>query len=69
MVIKDYYLRYILATVGLLFMFLILLSDASSTSKSIGVILSIILLAFSIIITSPLKRFFDQTREGNMDPN
>lgn len=69
MVINDYVLRYILATVGVLFMLFILLSGASTTAKSIGVILSMILLAFSIIITSPLKRFFDQTREGRMDSN
>ena len=66
MVIKDHVLRYILATTGLLFILFILLSDASNTSKSIGVILSMILLAFSIIVTSPLRKFFDQTKEGRM---
>ncbi len=49
-------------------MMFMLLSDSSNTAKSIGVILSIILIAMGVVITGPLKEHFEQTQEGNMRP-
>ena len=49
-------------------MLMILLSNSSTTAKSIGVILSIILIAMGVIITTPLKKHFEETREGNLRP-
>jgi len=49
-------------------MMLILLSNSSTTAKGIGMILSIILIAVGIIITSPLKKYFEGTREGTLRP-
>lgn len=49
-------------------MMLILLSNTSNTAKSIGVILSIILIAMGVVITGPLKKHFEETREGTLRP-
>ena len=53
---------------GLCIMMLILLSNSSSTAKGIGVILSMMVVIVGFIISSPLKKLFEETREGNMDP-
>ena len=49
-------------------MMLILLSNSSNTAKGIGMLLSILLIAGGIIVTSPIKKYFEETREGNMRP-
>ena len=67
--VKAYTIRWILTAVGLVIMMLILLSDTNTTAKSIGVILSILLIATGIIITGPLKKHFSQTNEGTMRPS
>ena len=48
-------------------MLLILISDADKTAKGIGIFLSIILIALAIIITGPLKKYFEKITEGNVE--
>jgi len=66
--VKASVIRWILTAGGILIMLLILLSDSSTTAKSIGVILSIILIGVGVIITGPLKKHFEETREGTLRP-
>ena len=49
-------------------MLLILISDANKTAKGIGIFLSVILIALAIIITGPLRKYFEKTGEGTMRP-
>ncbi len=67
--VNDTALRWILTTLGLCVMILILLSNSSTTSKGVGVFLGVLLTAMGIIATGPLKKYFQETREGNMNPN
>lgn len=53
---------------GLLIMMFILLSKSDPTAKSIGVILSIFLIIMGVVITGPLKKHFEKTKEGTMRP-
>ncbi len=66
--VKASTVRFILSVGGMLIMILILISDADKTAKGIGIFLSVILIAFSIIITGPLKKYFEKTSEGTMRP-
>ncbi len=66
--VKASTLRWILTTAGLVIMLLILLSNTSTTAKGLGVILSIILIGMGVIITGPLKKHFEETREGTLRP-
>ncbi len=66
--VKASTIRWILTASGLLVMMLILLSKSSTTAKGIGMILSILLIAMGVIITSPLKKYFEGVQEGNLRP-
>ncbi len=61
-------IRWILTTAGLFIMTLILLSNTSTATKFIGVVLSIILISMGVVITGPLKKHFEETREGTLRP-
>lgn len=65
--VKASSLRWILTASGIVVMMLILLSKVSSTSKSIGVFLSILLISMGVILTGPLKKYFEETREGTIN--
>ena len=67
--VKASTIRWILTASGLIVMILILLSESSTTAKGIGMILSIFLIAMGIIITGPLKKYFEETREGTLRPD
>ncbi len=67
--VKASTIRWILTASGLLVMILILLSESSTTAKGIGMILSIFLIAMGIIITGPLRKYFQETREGTLRPD
>ena len=62
-------IRFILTLSGFFIMMLILLSNSSNTAKSIGVILSILLIGMGVIITGPLKKHFEETHEGTLRPD
>ena len=66
--VKESTVRWILTASGLLIMMLILLSESSTTVKGVGVILSILLITMGIIITGPLRKYFEETREGTLRP-
>ena len=66
--VKVYTIRLILTGGGIFILMLILLSNTSSTAKGIGTILSIILIVMGVIITGPLKKHFEETREGTLRP-
>ena len=66
--VKESTIRWILTASGLLIMMLILLSESSTTVKGVGVILSILLITMGIIITGPLRKYFEETREGTLRP-
>ena len=66
--VKVTTIRSVLTGGGILVMMLILLSDSGTTAKGIGVIFSIILLGMGIAVTGPLKKYFEETREGTMRP-
>lgn len=66
---KAQTVRVIIIGAGIGIMMLILLSKATGTAKGIGVILSVILIAMGVIITSPLKKLFASSKEGNMRPD
>ena len=66
--VKASTIRFILSMGGLVIMLLILLSDASKTAKGIGIFLSVILIALGIIITGPLKKYFEKVTEGSGHP-
>lgn len=67
--VKASTIRWVLTASGLTIMMLILLSKSSTTAKGIGMILSILLVTMGIIITGPLKKHFEITREGNIRPD
>ncbi len=69
MVIKESHVKFILIASGLVIMMLVLLSKVSTTSKSIGVILSLIVIVMGVVITGPLRKHFEETREGTMNPD
>ena len=69
MVIKDTVFRWILTLSGLLILILILLSKTSSIAKGIGALLGVLLIAFGVIMTGSLKKHFEETREGTMNPD
>lgn len=66
--VKDTVLRWILMIFGLIILVLILLSDTSPFVKGFGVLFGIFIVAMGIILTGPLRRHFEQTREGTMNP-
>ena len=65
--VKASSLRWILTASGLVVMMLILLSDASSSTKGIGVFLAILLISMGVVLTGPLMKYFEETREGTID--
>ena len=66
--VSAFRIRWILTAGGLVILMLILLSKSSTTAKSIGMILSIILIVMGVIITGSLKQHFEETREGTLRP-
>ena len=67
--IKDTVFRWILTSSGLLILILILLSETSSIAKGIGALLGVLLIALGVIITGPLRKHFEETREGTIHPD
>ena len=67
--VKDNVIKLTLITAGLIIMMLILSSNSSTTAKSIGVILSIILIVMGFVVTGPLKKYFEETHEGTLRPS
>ena len=67
--VKTSTIRFVLLLVGFLTMIGILLSGTGNTSKTIGTLLSIILIVIAIVITGPLKKHFEGTQEGTIHPS
>lgn len=67
--VKASTVRLILTASGLLIMVLILLSNSTTSVKFVGVFLSIFLIAIGIIITGPLRKYFEETKEGTLPPD
>ena len=66
--VKASTIRFILSAGGMGVMLLILISDTNKTAKGIGVFLAVILIAFGVIITGPLTKYFEKTSEGTIEP-
>ncbi|KKL14712.1 hypothetical protein LCGC14_2512920 [marine sediment metagenome] len=67
--VKNSTIRFILLFVGVLVMIGILLSGTGNTSKTIGTLLAIILIGMAVVITGPLRKYFERTNEGTINPD
>lgn len=68
--VKSSTVRLVFMGIGMGIMMLILLSSSTATAKGIGIVLSIIFIMIAVMITGPMKSYFQETREGRgMDPN
>lgn len=67
--VKNSTVRFVLLLIGFLVLIGILLSGTGNTSKTIGSLLAIILIVFAVVITGSLRKHFQETRQGNINPN
>lgn len=67
--VKESTVRFSIITFGLVLMLLILISKFSYNQKSVGVILSMVIIIFAFVIAGPMKKLFYETRQGTLDPS
>lgn len=64
--VKPGRIQFILTAAGLMIMMGVSLSNTTPTAKGIGLVLAVFLITFGVIVTGPLQKYFEYTREGNI---
>ena len=67
--VKTSTVKIVLMAAGVLMMLGILLSGTGNTSKTIGTLLAIIFIVMVVVVTGPLRRYFEKTKQGTINPN